>query len=157
MSNPIFRMEHPFKPVETTEDNLASAKRWLKWLARSFIGIDPVAEWIPWVEVLDDADPAERERGLAMGEEMAKRLDGVFLVGGRISDGMKMAGAAAVAHRKFVFDLTALGSDPPSNPAVMVILRDWMTLCLGSDDRFHRLPAEAFDVLHEPEQIEGGK
>ena len=148
MTNPVFRMEHPFKPLETTEDNLASAKRWLKWLARSFIGIDPVAEWIPWVEVLDDTDPAERERGLALGEEMAKRLDGLFLVGGRISNGMKMAVSVAVEHKKIVFDFTALGSDPPSDPEAMALIREWMTECLESTDRFHRLPGDLLASLH---------
>lgn len=140
MSNPIYRMEHPFKPLATTEDNLARAKRWLKWLARTFTDIDTVAEWIPWVEVLDDTDPAERERGLALGEEMAKRLDGLWLVGGRLSNGMKMAVTVATHHQKIIFDLTALGEEPPSMPEAVDEVRIFVRLALESADRFHRLP-----------------
>ena len=140
MTNSIYRMEHPFKPQTSTEDNLARAKRWLKWLARTFTDIDTVAEWIPWVEVLDDTDPAERERGLALGEEMARRLDGLWLVGGRISNGMKMAVSIAVEHKKVVFDLTALGDEPPSMPEAVDEVRIFVRLALESADRFHRLP-----------------
>lgn len=137
--NPIYRMEHPFAPLRSTEDNLARAKRWLRWLARTFTDIDTVAEWIPWVEVLDDSNPIERARGLALGEEMAKRLDGLWLVGGRISNGMKMAITVAVEHKKTVFDLTTLGDEPPTMPEAVEEVQLFVQAALDNADRFHRL------------------
>jgi hypothetical protein len=127
MSNPIVWMMHPLSAPtpEGIDANLARAKRWLAWLYRTFPNVDFAAAWIPCCESMSDADPAERERGLQFDCEMVRRLDGVWMVGGRISSGMERERAAAVAAGKRVIDLTALGEEPPS----FTNIEDWCSQC----------------------------
>lgn len=122
MPNPIVWMAHPLSAPtpEGITANLARAKRWLAWLYRTFPNVDFAAAWIPCCEAMDDADPAERERGLLFDCEMVRRLDGYWMVGGRISSGMERERAAAVAAGKPVVDLTALGEEPPADPRAVV-------------------------------------
>jgi hypothetical protein len=117
MANPIVWMAHPLS-APTPEGialNLMHAKLWLAWLYRTFPGVDFAAAWIPCCEAMNDADPAERERGLQFDCEMVRRLDGYWMVGGRVSSGMERERAAAMAAGKPVVDLTFLGNVPPGD------------------------------------------
>jgi hypothetical protein len=115
MSNPIVRMEHPLGARSRAEvqDNLQNARKWLQYLLRHFPDFDFTAEWILWGELLDDHIPEERARGIAFGVEMARRCDEIWLVGGRVSEGMKRAWEMAQQNNKRVVDLTFLGRDIP--------------------------------------------
>lgn len=91
--------------------NLSRAKRWLAWLqAQMPIDVVVIAPWITAIEVgADDGDPAQRERGLRGDCALVRRCDGVFLVGGRISEGM----AREAKYARATHDLTFLGDEPP--------------------------------------------
>jgi len=116
MSSPIIWMAHPLSAPTPAgvAANLGSAKQWLAWLYRTFPRIDFAAAWIPCCEAMDDANPVERERGLSFDCEMIRRLDGYWMVGGRISSGMARERDAALEAGKRVFDLTKLGAEPPT-------------------------------------------
>jgi len=76
--------------------NLLLARRWLAWLQRHYPERAFIAPWIDWIETGDDdSDPAQRERGLRRDEAVAARCDEIWLVGARLSDGMKRELAAA--------------------------------------------------------------
>lgn len=111
-SNTIAWMAHPLSG--DIPGNIAKAKRWMKWLIRTF-QIDFAADWILWCEILDDNDAEERGRGIAFDKAMISRLDSYWMVGGRISFGMAMELEAAKAHNKTIIDLTGLGSEPPAS------------------------------------------
>lgn len=95
--------------------NLMRARRWYAFFCRNRdrLGFDVAADWILWCELLDDANPAERAAGLQFDSEMVRRLDGVVLVGGRISAGMAVEVQIAKEHGKDVLDWTAYGIEPP--------------------------------------------
>ena len=93
--------------------NIARALRWLKFLRRHTPDVVIACPWIASIlSGEDDADPAQRARGLQDCIEVVQRFDGVILVGGRISDGMRLEGGV-VEGRGEIFDLTHLGEEPP--------------------------------------------
>lgn len=101
-------------PYEGKLENLDRAKSWLRWLLRTFSRIDFAADWILWCEVLDDAIPEDRARGLRFDTMMINRLTDYWMVGGKISNGMEIERLAAVEAGCEVMDLTCLGSQPPA-------------------------------------------
>ena len=108
VTRPLLYVAHPVSG--DVLGNISRAYRWFRWLRACF---PEVTFAMPWVVNLlcgeDDADPAQRERGLVDCETTARACDGVVLVGGRVSAGMKReAGAARVAY-----DLTRMGEEPP--------------------------------------------
>lgn len=91
--------------------NLQRAMRWLTWLRRSFPDITFVAPWIAsCLAGDDDRDPALREAGIADAVALIPRLDGVVLVGGRMSSGMWAESDVA----GYVVSLIGQGTEPPS-------------------------------------------
>ena len=110
MKRRVLYMCHPVGG--DVENNIKRALRWLAWLRRSYPGTTFVAPWIAGImSGEDDADPAQREAGLVDCEATVQLLDGAVLVGGRVSTGMQRERASAVT----VFDLTALGDEPPGD------------------------------------------
>ncbi len=108
----VLYMAHPLGG--DVPSNLARAMRWLRWLRKSFPETTFVAPWIAAVVAgEDDADPAQREAGLVDACAVVALLDGVVLVGGRISTGMQRE----VSWTIVAYDLTELGDEPP-NPVV---------------------------------------
>jgi hypothetical protein len=83
------------------------AKRWVAWVAETAV---PVADWIILAEVWD---AGQRDRYRALAAEWVRRCDELWLVGGRITDGMRAEVEAAQKHGVAVVDLTHLGSEPP--------------------------------------------
>lgn len=94
--------------------NTARALRWLAYLTS--ISVDHVIA--PWIAGLlageDDSDPEQRERGLQTCAETARRCDGIILIGGRISSGMRREMDAVRESGGRVIDLTHLGVEPPT-------------------------------------------
>lgn len=93
--------------------NLERAKRWLAWLRADLPDDTVIAPWIEQCELNPDADanPALREQGLQWDEAIVRDLcDGVILVGGRVTPGMKREAEAA----RTVWDRTSLGEEPPT-------------------------------------------
>lgn len=107
--------------------NVARAKRWLRWCWEVAPRIAIVAPWIPHVELLDDAIPEHRERGLRDNCAAAALCSGIILAGGRVSPGMQRERMACMhadypqreQHPSYrsstVADLTSLGPEPPTD------------------------------------------
>ena len=94
--------------------NLARAKLWLKWLTES--REEPSAVIAPWIiacEIWDDANPEERTQGLERCKAAIERCDEIYLVGGRVSNGMEIERRHAMRHGLTVIDITAMGKYPP--------------------------------------------
>lgn len=109
------------------QQNLQRALRWLAWLRKSFPETTFIAPWISVIQsVGGDGTPEEREAGLVDDCAVVERCDGIVLVGGMVSSGMRREMEHGAAFREstkvlhhgmtFVFgiyDLTGLGSDVP--------------------------------------------
>lgn len=88
-------------------DNIACAKRWLALLIELEPNVAFAAPWLPYVEVLDDSIPPNRERGLRDNLAIARRCDGIVFCGTRVSDGMRREFDAVVNDaRGWCSDLT---------------------------------------------------
>lgn len=100
----VFYVAHPV--TGDARGNALKAVAWIKWL----VDKDPRRVYIaPWVaEVLAYADitcsPEFYDRVLTDDEEVVRRLDGILLVGGRISNGMQRELDAAFAAGKHIVD-----------------------------------------------------
>ena len=98
----------------TTAKNLARAKRWLRALQDAFPTTAIIAPWITVCEIYDDANPDDRAENLLRGCYVLGRCDAIVLVGGRISNGMRIEMDHAILAGLNVYDLTHLGMDPPN-------------------------------------------
>lgn len=109
----VLYMAHPV--AGDVPANLARAKRWLRWLRRAMPDAVVVAPWLHDLEVLeeDDNDPHVRATGLRRDCAVVSRCDGLVLVGGRVSSGMREERDTAEAQSKLVLDLTGMGNEPP--------------------------------------------
>lgn len=96
--------------------NRARGARWVAWAAGQ--GFAPVATWIPMSAVLAETEQ-NRALGLRVDVELVSRCDAVWLVGGRVSAGMKHEADHARGLGIPVIDLTYLGPEPPSGSVVL--------------------------------------
>ena len=92
--------------------NCCRAQMWLEWCSE-IAGIEARA---PYLASLLQSGYEERDRaaGLARCVVQIADVDEVWLVGGRISTGMALEEAAAIALGVVVRDLTCLGEFPPA-------------------------------------------
>jgi len=102
--------------------NAARGVRWLAHLQRAEPDIAFVAPWLAYVHAGDDNSPRARLRGLRDMTAIAARCDGIVLVGGRISDGMRLELEAVRSAGGWVSDLTAYGEEPPDSAPVPRVL-----------------------------------
>lgn len=125
-------MLHPLRGYGkyTADDNLARAKRWMKWCLRNLPEIETCADWILWCELLDDANPEERARGLKYDQEMTRRCDMIILTGGHTSSGMQSDITIASKEGKMVLDLLDFGDEPPDGFGVRVDARERLRVTL---------------------------
>jgi len=105
------RMVYLAHPYGGDPDNLKRALRWFTWVARNYRDVAPVMDWHLMCQVLEE-NVLNREYGLECDIEIARRCDEIWLVGGRVSAGMKRESAGHPCVR----DLTALGFEPPKEP-----------------------------------------
>lgn len=68
------------------EKNVAFARRACRHAIHQ--GYIPIAVHLLYPQMLDDSDPAERERGLRLGQQLLRRCDELWVCGDRISSGM---------------------------------------------------------------------
>jgi len=109
----VIYVAHPLGAGVDREQNRRNAAKWCAWVAE--LGHAPVADWIilsgEWHE-----SPENRERWLSIDRALIYRCDEVWLVGGRISPGMRYEAEAARLIGKPVYDLTTLyGALPPAD------------------------------------------
>ena len=129
-------MLHPLRAYGpyTAEDNLARAKRWMKWCLRKLPEVEVCADWILWCELLDDANPEERTRGLRYDQEMTRRCDMIILCGGTTSSGMLSDIKVANEKGKMVVDLLFLGDEPPESPVLTLKAKEKLERAIHKDD-----------------------
>lgn len=108
---PVVYVAHPVR-WPNVADNLAGARRWLKYLQAETPETAYIAPWINTVETLGTGTMAHAV-GLGYCEAIVSRCDSLLLVGGRISSGMAREAAAAVTAGVEVIDMTELGVEPP--------------------------------------------
>jgi hypothetical protein len=105
----VVYIAHPLGAGEDREANRARASRWVAWSATQ--GVAPVADWIilsgQWDESL-------RGLGLEIDKALITRCDELWLVGGRVSPGMRVESDAAIEAGLPVRNLTGLGPEPPT-------------------------------------------
>ena len=92
--------------------NLRRAERWVKWIETTY-PVAVVASWITECRIWDDNNPEHRAAGLRRDFAVLARCDEVWLVGGRISNGMAYEAAYARQCEIPVVDMTSLGDEPP--------------------------------------------
>ncbi len=111
--------------------NLRRALRWLAYLTATRTE-SIIAPWIAGLMAgEDDSDPEQRERGLQTCTETARRCDGIILVGGHISSGMRRELDAVRESGGRVIDLTHMGTEPPTVQTNADILREDFALITG--------------------------
>jgi hypothetical protein len=69
------------------EENMKKARRYVRQIA--ICGYSPVAPHVLMHGVLDDSNPEERTKGIALGIDQMKLCDSVWVFGTKISDGMR--------------------------------------------------------------------
>ena len=106
--------------------NLARAKRWVRWSIDNYPDVAVVANWLYYCEVLDDSNPAHRQRGIAHGIQVLKLCQELWLVGGRVSSGMHAERNVAWGASILVRDLTSLGDEPPAEAPHRISLANYL-------------------------------
>lgn len=110
----VYYLAHPVSG--DVDGNIKCALKWLAHLRRTEQSVTFVAPWIAGLlSGEDDNDPTARERGLQDCEATAAKLDGIVLVGGRVSSGMARERDAVIKAGGVVIDMTSLGIDPPGS------------------------------------------
>lgn len=116
------------------DGNVKRALAWLAWLRRGEPGRAIVAPWIAGILAGEnDDDPEQRERGLLDCETTCERVDGIVLVGGRISSGMQREIERVKLRRwrgvrpqpGWISDLTSLGATAPGTWAHSLGILAW--------------------------------
>jgi hypothetical protein len=104
----VWYLAHPVRG--DVEANLRNVKEWLRFLFR----YDPdnvyIAPWVAEVEAMrevgEDTSAATLDKALKDDCEVVRRCDGILLVGGRITDGMRIELNAAREADIQVLDLS---------------------------------------------------
>lgn len=107
----VVYIAHPLGAGPDREQNLANAARWVAWAALQ--GVAPIADWIILASQFEET-PENRELGLEIDVELVERADEIWLVGGRVSEGMAIERARASRVGVRVVDLTHIGYEPPA-------------------------------------------
>jgi hypothetical protein len=103
---------HPLGAGTDREQNRANAARWCGWIAKTF-RVATVADWIVLSGVWDES-PENRALGLEIDKALIERCDELWMVGGRVSEGMAIEAAHARGQTTIVRDFTKwLGYTPP--------------------------------------------
>jgi len=98
----VIYVAHPLGRGEDREENRRAAAAWAGWIAETF----KVAISADWIVLSGVWTEDKRDLGLAADMEMVSRSDEVWMVGPRLSDGMKLEGEHAARLGKVVRDFT---------------------------------------------------
>lgn len=117
-------MAHPLGSGVDRATNIVNARKWLAWLSQVFENVVFSANWIliaqEWSEELG------RKRGLEIDLEHVERADLLFLVGGKVSPGMKEELDHAAKEGVHIVDLTFLGWSAPANDELHHVTAGWL-------------------------------
>jgi hypothetical protein len=128
MSKQVWYLAHPV--TGDPEGNVKNAIAWIQWLTIACPERVYIAPWVAEVTAFfgQDVDQAFYDRVLADDCDVVRKLDGVLLVGGRISKGMALEAAAAEAAGKPVHDVSWARSPPRQWGAACTALRESLGL-----------------------------
>jgi hypothetical protein len=108
----VIYMAHPLGFGQEREGNRQRAARWVAWISATF-KVAVIADWIILSGQWDET-PDNRALGMTFDVALVERADELWMVGGRVSAGMKLEADAARRAGKRVIDLTLLGDEPPA-------------------------------------------
>lgn len=126
MRRGVLYLAHPVSAptADGIADNLARARRWLRW----FVDHTDHAVCAPWFAYVLELDEAKyRDRGLRDDLLMLDGCDAIVLVGGRLSDGMRLEMDHAHRRGLAVCSLITFGAEPPDaarTPEALRALRE---------------------------------
>jgi hypothetical protein len=103
----VVYIAHPLGRDDDREKNRNNAMQWCAYLALKY-KIAPVADWIVLSGVWDET-PFLRKTGLEIDYALINRCDELWMVGGRITEGMKLEAEYAEIVGVKVKDMTHLG------------------------------------------------
>ncbi len=110
----VVYIAHPLSAPtrEGIDANRRAASKWVAWAVLQ--GVSPVCSWIVLTGEFEET-PENRARGLACDLAQVGRCDEVWLVGGRVTEGMRLEERHARERLIAVVDLTHLGALPPGS------------------------------------------
>jgi hypothetical protein len=88
----------------------------MQWIEQGN-NVSVCADWIIKLEGWEDDGPEDRERNILRNLAVIERCEEIWLVGSRISEGMRLELEHARKHGLAVVDLTGEGSDWPPGSA----------------------------------------
>jgi len=94
------------------EGNIQRALRWIEKLEEAF-PVAVVASWVQECMIWDDDNPDERRAAMERDLAVIEKCDEIWLVGPRISDGMRHELSHAIAHGKRWRDFTVMEEQEP--------------------------------------------
>jgi len=109
MERKVVYIAHPLGSGPDREANRQNAAAWCSWAVMHF-NVTTVADWVVLSGVLSED---HRDLGLECDLALVERCDELWLVGGRVSPGMEIERAHAIAFGVVVRDFTALGFATP--------------------------------------------
>ncbi len=105
-------MAHPLGPEgEQRKKNIDNAAKWFSWLHHQLPKLVFSANWIILASQWDEA--TGRSRGLDIDEVHVARSDCMFMVGGKVSEGMMREQSKAASLGIPIVDLTFMGWAAP--------------------------------------------
>jgi hypothetical protein len=122
----LIYMAHPVRPIdgETLAGNIERAEAWLVWCQRNFPAWVVIAPWLAELRAYGLDEEGEREQraaGMARQLEVVRRCDGVVLVGGRVSPGMREEARTSLLSGREVHKV--MYSDDPPPPEYHAVLK----------------------------------
>ena len=105
---PIIYVAHPVSG--DVRGNVQKVLDWLRWLTETDPSRIYIAPWVGEVQAHYDMDPIPEDfyaRVLADDCEVVSRLDGILLVGGKVSRGMELELNTARQGGKAVFNMVS--------------------------------------------------
>lgn len=104
----VFYVAHPVTTDNryTIEENLRNVIGWIRYMTLADPSRVYIAPWVAEVQAFldENMDPAFYDRVLSDDEEVVRHLDGILLIGGKVSTGMARELAAARDAGKMVID-----------------------------------------------------
>ena len=103
-TKPVFYVAHPVSgdPI----GNCMKVVRWIKWFTEHDPSRVYVAPWVAEVLAFPVASLEVYERALQGDEDVIAHLDGLVMVGGKVSDGMRREWVHAMKNEKYGVDMS---------------------------------------------------
>lgn len=110
------RLVYIAHPYGGDPSNLQAAREWVRWAFGAGKDVCPIAPWIVTCEILDDANPSDRRRGMETNMETVLKVNQVWLCGPRVSSGMLQEARVAFGKGIPVLDFTGYDAPPDGYP-----------------------------------------